>query len=664
MDVAAGEEAQRRVAVVVIHGVGETDTGWINDYIVDPLEAPQQTIEIVEHSELYRLPGRKADPERFTALVRRASSEGRRITFIEVIWSDLSRIASGPITYMMATLKLMFEAPDVLARAFLRKRWRGLHALIGALVLASSRLLGWFIVGLNLVILACAMFMTTVWLLKSAQFLPSWLSYDDRTVALWLAPVLVALLIGGMWISARARDDDIGLAEFGRGLALSAAAVMIYVALKTAAAHLGIGVPEHWPDVIGQFAQLWESKGDFDKGRLAVFAFWLAWCVTTLAAMGLLILLECSRAIGRAAGWRPADPIPLAATWAAIFNILVQAIMVKLIITPASILACTQLRSAYVAAVPDTPLTPMQICDVDVAAGIFFFTLVESVLVLAALIAVLVLRRSAVARDKASGVPRLIVHPLLIAAAVASVVFHIVVFAEELSRLNLLGLGEATGYNRVDDWVRALLVWLMPAYAAAGWFFHSAAAPVVQIARQLVDHQYRTPAMRLNVFARGRQDHVALNECARRKRIATRLDAVMDRLLAGDRIDKLVLLTHSQGSVIAYDYLRAPERNEALERIGEIHLVTMGSPLSHIYGFYFDEYARKAYVPDLRGNVVSWTNFWRVDDPIGTRVDVVAGHFIDNRRLGPGGHVDYWKEPDVRVRIRELLELPAAPATA
>ena len=58
----------------------------------------------------------------------------------------------------------------------------------------------------------------------------------------------------------------------------------------------------------------------------------------------------------------------------------------------------------------------------------------------------------------------------------------------------------------------------------------------------------------------------------------------------------------------------------------------------------------------LRGNVCSWTNFWRIDDPIGNRVDVVNSGFISNRVLGCGGHVNYWREDEVRRRILALLE--------
>jgi len=45
---------------------------------------------------------------------------------------------------------------------------------------------------------------------------------------------------------------------------------------------------------------------------------------------------------------------------------------------------------------------------------------------------------------------------------------------------------------------------------------------------------------------------------------------------------------------------------------------------------------------------------WRVDDPIGNRVDLFGGNVVRNIPLRPGGHVDYWKDPEV---IRAILDL-------
>jgi hypothetical protein len=667
-----GAGPSKRIAVVVIHGVGETNTGWINESIVDPIGNARRELEMVPHSELHRLSniGHGDTGATFLTLVRRASMGSENIGFIEMFWADLARVASGPIAYIAAILKLIFEAPDVLARAFLRNRWRGVHGVIGLLVLTSSRLLNWFVVGLNLTVIACSAFMTTVWLLRNAKFLPATLRYDDATVAFWLSPVILAIFVLGVWLFRRARHQDIGLSEFGRGIAVSSAAVLTYVVLATATSYGYFKIPFDLPEFATDFVNQWQPKSDFDRGRFATFLVWVAWCASTLLSMALLLLVGLTRALG----WRPANPVPLAATWAAVFNILIQAIVLKLVLSPVSILACSQLRNAYrtyltgpaggAMKVDEAENVAKTLCDVDIPSGVFFLTLFETVFILAGLVCILYLRRSAALRNEPNDLPRLIVHPLFIAIAAVTVTAHILVFAEQMlndlgHHINLIHIpAEGIGYKRLPPELLAFLVWLVPLYIGGIRALYGFASPMVHIARELVDHQYRARPP-LFGFLRRSAETTPWIEYPRRAPIAARLDSIMDKLLASQRIDKLIFLTHSQGTVIAFDYLRSREPNEAIKTIGEIHVVTMGSPLSHIYGHYFDEYTRPVNLADLRGNVCSWTNFWRVDDPIGTKVGVVIGDFIKERMLGRGGHVNYWREKEVQKYICGLLELPS-----
>ena len=315
-DQASTDGGDRKVAIVVIHGVGETSTGWINEYIVDPIGGDRHDLSLVAYSELHSL-AHEAGPTpapRFATLVRRATFGADNVSFVEMLWADLSRIATGPVTYVLATLKLLFEAPDVLARAFLRRRWRWLHGLIAFLVLTSSRLLMWFILGLNLTVIACAAWMTGVWQMRSAKFLPSFLffDYDNTTLAFWLSPVIAFLIWLGARTYWRMRDKDIGWSELGRGLALSAALMLIYVVLVTASTHMGYRFTGKLPALAQAFVDRWSVMSDFDRGRTVVFLIWVVWCVSTLLSMVLLLLVGAARALG----WRPAKPFPLAASWA------------------------------------------------------------------------------------------------------------------------------------------------------------------------------------------------------------------------------------------------------------------------------------------------------------------------------------------------------------
>jgi hypothetical protein len=129
--------------------------------------------------------------------------------------------------------------------------------------------------------------------------------------------------------------------------------------------------------------------------------------------------------------------------------------------------------------------------------------------------------------------------------------------------------------------------------------------------------------------------------------------------------DQIIFLAHSQGSVILYEYLRSTDDNTAFNNIKRIDVVTLGSPLTHLYQYYFDEYGRqKPEASSLHPQLKTWTNLWRVDDPIGNRVDIVAGNFVTNEVLGPGGHQNYWREARVRQVLMGLVGYPHSSASS
>ncbi len=74
-------------------------------------------------------------------------------------------------------------------------------------------------------------------------------------------------------------------------------------------------------------------------------------------------------------------------------------------------------------------------------------------------------------------------------------------------------------------------------------------------------------------------------------------------------------------------------------------MITMGSPLGHLYGFYFKEYAEiDVGIASICGRLGSWTNLYRVDDSIGRHVGEHLGGLIENRIMPAGGHRNYWRE--------------------
>jgi hypothetical protein len=95
--------------------------------------------------------------------------------------------------------------------------------------------------------------------------------------------------------------------------------------------------------------------------------------------------------------------------------------------------------------------------------------------------------------------------------------------------------------------------------------------------------------------------------------------------------NKIMVLAHSQGSVIAWTGLRDESD------LADI-LVTLGSPLSTLYGWLLDEDFGK----ELRGRKLSWKNIYRDGDYIGGRVDGCSN--TNNQSLGKGDHINYWSD--------------------
>ena len=127
-------------------------------------------------------------------------------------------------------------------------------------------------------------------------------------------------------------------------------------------------------------------------------------------------------------------------------------------------------------------------------------------------------------------------------------------------------------------------------------------------------------------------------------------------LVTEQNVDRLIVIAHSQGTVIAADELSDPLLEQLFQNL-PITLVTMGSPLSHLYQHYFP-----SQYPDLQhpqwdklfSRISMWVNLFRRDDYVGTRIafpermDVT----LDNHAIGLGGHLGYWRDKKVISALR------------
>nr|MCU0955274.1 hypothetical protein [Hyphomicrobium sp.] len=155
-----GTSAGERVGVIVIHGVGETQAGWINDSLIPRFAKDADSPTFENHSEVYDLPdrGRNRPNLRFQAFVRRGRTKsGHDLALMELTWADLSRIGSGSIGDALVMLKLFYEAPQVLGDCFFDKTRNVFATIIENLVRLATWILRWPITGLNIVALLCAL---------------------------------------------------------------------------------------------------------------------------------------------------------------------------------------------------------------------------------------------------------------------------------------------------------------------------------------------------------------------------------------------------------------------------------------------------------------------------------------------------------------------------
>jgi hypothetical protein len=137
------------------------------------------------------------------------------------------------------------------------------------------------------------------------------------------------------------------------------------------------------------------------------------------------------------------------------------------------------------------------------------------------------------------------------------------------------------------------------------------------------------------------------------------------------RSHTLTLITHSQGTMVGAELLNSTDLDVPWHAFDSISLVTMGSPLRHLYQQYFPHRYPPLASPfwqPLRNRVRLWVNIFRIDDFVGTFLldpgtectewdeMVVVDHPVD-----PLGHTDYWTDRQVIAALRAYRVLPPAP---
>lgn len=143
-----------------------------------------------------------------------------------------------------------------------------------------------------------------------------------------------------------------------------------------------------------------------------------------------------------------------------------------------------------------------------------------------------------------------------------------------------------------------------------------------------------------------------------RNNLVNKLDAFVSKQVSSTS-QKILLLSHSLGSVIAADYLL---KNNSIHE-NEIHLTTMGSPLKRFFFNFFptivpspEQRARALY---QKYNKFKWQNIYRPLDFIGGKLASSNFKLIKNFSTGQirdplSSHMGYWRDKKVADIISRL----------
>ncbi len=548
-----------------------------------------------------------------------------------------------------------------------------MNRVIRALVQTTNWIMRWLVAGLN-----TAIFITALLTIMVKSFVPKeWL-------ATGLAGLLAVIAVAGLLVCRRQVHSRPGLADLG--IATSLCSFTLLAVLGVSKLVFG-GLPS-------------DAAFYLVSSILLLLAAWTLWTVPIILAIVLVLLVGLKRLVWP---WGVQTP-PMRRPAAAIGLNLLLAIIVKFFFAAFGILVVAALVGTGSTCKSDVQRNPdlwhlaMQFISdrqpdcalVQLKLALLYITIFNALSIATLLLAGVLLgtyregkkgifRKAA--REGRLRLPRLIASPLIIAMLFAGALFNAAVVYVPWVQTSILPTVVKTAIERFGNaqlGAGAMIVFILVMAAVI-----ELSGAALHIGRDLVDHQYdRNPRSLAMRIAGGLPDPDADPDTERKRyrrrlRIQRRLEALIEGVIARQHADRLIFLAHSQGTVITRDYLLDHDKliasrlaqDRSISTVQRIDVITLGSPLTHLYRHYFsgdgvlDDDAHRGTRQFEK--VRSWTNIWRIDDPIGQEVSFEADLPITNKGIAPGGHTSYWKEPDVCATImRMLLEPPDAPPIA
>lgn len=672
-DVRARGGSRTRIGLVVVQGVGDTEPGYCVNALLDTLAATRPGYSVLPANEFNRIaePGVE-DPAPVFPVIRRGGrhTSGVDIEAVEVHLADLAAMGSGRVDTMLGLFRVIFESHH-LVDAMLSRSLGLMAVVVRTILWFSAWLLRGPIAGLTVATsLICAVYL----------YEPKWLGIDRFDAGLQFIVVQTALCAAGLYLGYRiVKGQDYSWYDAAFWLVFTSTALVVLAANGAL-----IPLTDLFPPLKVRGAQIaMETSNCLPSDPLAacyvnglyrvIIYGWRFWGALILVATLLLLT-----ALGGKR--RSGDPSRLAALSTSVGILIMQFLLWTTIVVTIIYTMLTRaetgsslqaVRDAVLSAVRekriavDNPILPyLQVPDLKLEwiARFKFIYAAAALTVMAFLLGAWLLMKIRRYRARTGlddlehtsrTMPRLLFNPWLVALLIGSfvIVLTFVFFQPEMESSHAF-----ISFRSFVLPLAAVAALLVPLS------FGHRVANVIQIARDLIDHNYR-PTLEAAMFFIPARFRPA-SERPRRARIQERLKLVLKTFVQHQGYDGVIFLAHSQGSIVAYDYLR--DNGPVYPELGDAApaLLTFGSPLGTIYQKYFHEYAASHPVPHgIAARLKCWINLYRVDDYIGGRVIAPSGLRVDNHVMGPGGHTGYWTEPDVAEALDAILTGKVADAT-
>jgi hypothetical protein len=672
-DVRARGGSRTRIGLVVVQGVGDTEPGYCVNALLDTLAATRPGYSVLPANEFNRIaePGID-DPAPVFPVIRRGGrhTSGVDIEAVEVHLADLAAMGSGRVDTMLGLFRVIFESHHLVDAMLSRSL--GLMAVVVRTILWFA---AWLLRGPIAALTVATSLICAVYLYE-----PKWLGIDRFDAGLQFIVVQTALCAVALYLGYRiVKGQDYSWYDAAFWLVVTSAALVVLAAYGAL-----IPLTDLFPPLKVRGAQIAMQASNclptdplaacYVNGLYRVIIYgWRFWGALILVATVLLLT-----ALGGKR--RSGDPSRLAALSTSVGILIMQFLLWTTIVVTIIYTMLTRaetgsslqaVRDAVLGAVRDkkiavdNPILPyLQVPDLKLEwiARFKFIYAAAALTVMAFLLGAWVLMKIRRYRARTGlddlehtsrNMPRLLFNPWLVALLIGSfvIVLTFVFFQPEMESSHAF-----ISFRSFVLPLAAVAALLVPLS------FGHRVANVIQIARDLIDHNYR-PSLEAALFFIPARFRPA-SERPRRARIQERLKLVLKTFVQHQGYDGVIFLAHSQGSIVAYDYLR--DNGPTYSELGDAApaLLTFGSPLGTIYQKYFHEYAASQPVPHgFAARLKCWINLYRVDDYIGGRVIAPSGLRVDNHVMGPGGHTGYWTEPDVAEALDAILTGKVADAT-